>query len=359
MAGRKRSWTVRLPARAKTWTVRVWLPEEHRTVELSTGESDPDRAESRGAQLAAELLAGSKAPPAPRRSTCDGLSTAVVAVDWLAACKGRLGELTVGAYALAVKSHLGKAFPSLLDVGYDSVKGYIDQRLKEVQPPTVRHELSVLRLLCEWAVEQHKLSRPPQIPGMPKRASGTAYSKPRRAKPDENSPDEIRAFLDALPERSALGYWVRPRFELQYETGLRSSTLDKLEVPKHWRPGARELRLEKMVLKNRRAYTLPLTDRAVAILKRVAPKTGIVFGKHDLREFTEAAAEAALPEGKADRFAPIHLRSAFITHLLDQGAPLTVAQGAAGHARPSTTDRYSRTSERKVAEGLRKLGRRA
>ncbi len=280
-------------------------------------------------------------------------------MDWLAAVGGRLGELTVGGYALAVKSHLAKAFPSLLDVGYDSVRGYIDQRLKAVQPQTVRHELSVLRMLCEWAVEQHKLARPPQIPGIPKRAGGTAYAKPRRVKPDENSQEEIRAFLGSLPERSARGYWVRPRFEFQYEAGLRSSTVDKLSVPQHWRPGARELRLEKMVLKSRKPYVLPLTDRAVEILKRVAPKQGIVFGKHDLREFTEAAAEAALPAGKADRFAPIHLRSAFITHLLDQGAPLTVAQGAAGHARPSTTDRYSRTSERKVAEGLRKLGRRA
>jgi site-specific recombinase XerD len=336
--------------------VRVWLPAEGRTVELSTGERDAQRAEARGAQLAAELLSGKKAPPSPRRSACDRLSLGTVGANWLTAARGRLGDKTVAYYALLLDSHLSPAFPNLLDVTWESVRAYIDRRLSKVQAPTIRHELSVLRQCVEWAAEQRLIANPPNIPSVPKRAIGTDYHKRRRVKAEEYSPEEVHAFLEALPELSPEGFWVRARFEFQYETGLRSSTLDQLSVPEHWRRREAQLRLGKLVLKSRKAYVLPLTDRAREILERVAPREGLVFGAHDLRELVALAAEKSMPADKASRFAPIHLRSARASHLLDLGMPLSAVQGLLGHARASTTDRYLRTSQRATEEALRKFG---
>jgi len=357
MASRKRSWSLRLAPRAKTWSVRIWLPHEGRTIELSTGERDPEKAHLRGAQLAAEQLAGKAPPPSPRSSTCERMSIVDAGAKWLEASSGRIGERTVGAYAQVINSHLAKTFESLLDVSHNSVRGYIDARLRVVQTPSVRHELSVLRQLTLWAAEQGLISEPPNVPGVPRGALGTAFERRRRVKADEYSPDEIRAFIAALPEQSLDGVFVvRARLELQYETALRSSTLDRLSVPEHWRPGERQLRLARMVLKSRRAYTLPLTDRAVEILTSLRVTSGLVFGWHDYTEYVRAAAEQAMPQDKAEKFAQIHLRSARATHLLEMGVPLGVVQQMLGHNRATTTDRYVRTSVRATEQALRKFG---
>ena len=51
------------------------------------------------------------------------------------------------------------------------------------------------------------------------------------------------AILDRLPERSRAGHPVKAFATLAAELGIRRETMDKLEVPKHYEPGAEFLRV--------------------------------------------------------------------------------------------------------------------
>jgi len=78
---------------------------------------------------------------------------------------------------------------------------------------------------------------------------------------------------------------VRARCELLYETGLRPTTVDALSVPEHWEPGAKVLTITAAIDKEGYSREVPLTTRAMAILRRCAPDQGVVFGRHRYDHF--------------------------------------------------------------------------
>lgn len=349
-------WRVRRRPGQAVYKVVFWSPADRRQVELSTGETEPRRAAERAAQLFAEAQRSKRR--FGRGSSCVApLSTSEAGVTWLKSQIGLLDSKTLETYSIYLESHLAPAFPSLLDIAPLSVKEYSAERLKVVRAQTVRHELACLRCLVRWAVERRLLADEPLIPSLPRGAQGVQFATRRRAKPDELSRGEVEAFLAALPnETSRLGP-VRPRFVLEYEMALRPSTLDRLSVPEHWRPGQTWLVLDASALKTRRPSRKPLTERAIQALEMAYQGPGLLFGEHDYREVVEKAAKAALAPEKAALFAAAHLRSAAITHLLDAGAPLTAAQAFADHKHATTTDRYVRASEKSLLDELRRQGR--
>ena len=90
---------------------------------------------------------------------------------------------------------------------------------------------------------------------------------------------------------------------MQYETGLRLSTIDALEVPTHWHKGSRTLTLTDELDKSRWGRDLPLTDTAVAALESVCPpEGGLLLGGHDYRDHVAEAASMALPKAVAAKF---------------------------------------------------------
>jgi site-specific recombinase XerC len=149
---------------------------------------------------------------------------------------------------------------------------------------------------------------------------------------------------------------------VHYETGLRSSTLDRIRVPQHYVKGQRVLKLTPDVDKARFGREVPLTRRARRILDYLIGKLGPdfegpIFGTadgagHDYRKHIARAAFKILPREVAVSFCAAHLRSARITHLLESGANIVGVKHLVGHKHISTTDRYVRSGFRAATDAI-------
>ncbi len=335
-----------------TYTVRFRV--NGRRVERSTGTSDPSEA----AQIAARIFAH-EVQRAPRQVAAvrrgDGPPLDDLVARWIAADTSTVDALTAEMWI----SH-GRRFiehwATLADVTDATVLEFRGKRLENVTASTVRKELSSLRRFLAWAEMHEHLPRKVAVPSVPKRAIGTPHAKRRRVAAPNLSPAEVRALLDALPEwstsRKVDRFAVKARFEFAYATGLRPSTLDELSVPEHYERGAATLRLTRADDKGRWGRELPLSAEARAALDRVCPDAGRIFGEHDYRPAIRAAADAALPKAAAAVFTAAHLRSAMVTHALENGAPLPGVMFLVGHARAETTSRYLRPSFRSAEVAL-------
>jgi len=233
-----------------------------------------------------------------------------------------------------------------------SIAAYFRGRLREVTRKSVQNETSALRRFGMWALETGALDAPIVVPTIPKSALGKRFAVRRRVAAPELSADEIEALLAGLPERSeprirgAVGFPIKARFEVMFDTTLRPATLDKLSVPENWAPGETVLRLADDDDKEGNGREVPLTRRALAALKRVAPDAGPIFGKHKYAPYVEPVAAAVLPPGKAAVFTGQHVRSAAITRALERSANLAGVMHLAGHKHASTTSKYVRPSLR-------------
>lgn len=219
-----------------------------------------------------------------------------------------------------------------------------------------------LRWLGEWCADQGFLSRAPNIPKPRRGAVGTSYHVRRRGHAEECSREEIEAVIAALPEFSSskrvARFPVRARFVVAMETGLRPSTLEKLEAPRDYAAGSTVLRVRDDADKNHFGRDLPLTARARAALDSVCPSEGLIFGRHDFRDAIRAAATSALPTDRAAAFTPYCLRHARLTELAETGN-LVGAAYLSGHRQVTTINRYARPNRRAAEAVLRALDLRA
>lgn len=361
--GRKRTgggaWKLRRENEQQVWYVRFSAGGKKH--ERSTGTRDEAAANAEAARIVAAAHAGALATArqAPRAGAGKALGPLVVDwLDWLAATHARTTIKTWGGYAT---SHFVPYFGTVDKLTDDGCKAYQRHRLTQVEGVTVRKEQSALRSLIEYLVEARALARPVEVPKLPKRATGTTYARRTRRTAPSVTPAQTLALIRKLPEWSASRkvdrFPIRARFIVGYETGLRSSTLDRLTVPKNYRAGSSVLRLDKESVKERWARDVPLSRRARRVLDYLlrcyGPGfEGPLFGWHNYREHIAAAAREALPPEIAERFAGTHLRSAMLTHKLGAGASIPGVQFLVGHTLMSTTALYIKPDFEAALEAL-------
>jgi site-specific recombinase XerD len=258
-------------------------------------------------------------------------------------------------------------FTALERITHVALKEYMRARLGAVTRESVRKELFALSSFLQFCNETFDLPRV-EVPKLPKRALGTPFTKRRRKAASELAPEQVRALLRELPEWGSTNrldaeqYSIRARFLVHYETGLRSSTLDRIRVPQHYVKGQRVLKLTPDVDKARFGREVPLTRRARRILDYLIGKLGPdfegpIFGTadgagHDYRKHIARAAFKILPREVAVSFCAAHLRSARITHLLESGANIVGVKHLVGHKHISTTDRYVRSGFRAATDAI-------
>jgi site-specific recombinase XerD len=344
-------WRLRLPKGRLVYIVR--FTHNGVTVDRSTGQEDPRAAQQEAARIYADYVQREpERQRVPRGSDSAPLEELIAA--WLEQ-DATIDEDTVGTWTVYGRHWLDR-WSRLGEVTEASGERYRNERLRVVMATTVRKELSALRHFLKWAASQGHLRRKVEIPGVPEKATGTRYAVRRRQSAPELSPAEVRALLAALPEWSSSKrvpkFPIRARFVVAYETSLRPGALDRLSVPEHYTKGARRLRIAAEIDKSRYEREVPLSPKARAALRAVAPETGLIFGKHDYREHLEAAARKALPPETADRFCGAHFRSAFITHALEKTGNLAGVQHMAGHKQAKTTGGYARPSLRAAEDAL-------
>lgn len=340
-------WSIRLPADGrKIYVVR--FRHAGKRIVRSTGCADPGEASREGAKIYADTISGRRTA----RSVSTDLDVAVAAflVDFGMTSSPRWTAIV----ELYFMVHLLPFFESFDRFTPSAYVDYGRARLQKVSRPTVRKELSALRRFVAWCVE-HDLMLPP-VPALPKHGTpGVRAKNARKRKATIIEPGDAKRLLLAMPERSRrTGEWTRPLFTVLYETGLRSTTVLRLETPLHYTRGQGHLFITREIDKEGYERRLPLTPAARTALDRACPACpGRIFTakRSSLRHSFEAAKKIA---GLEDLDAsPYDLRHTRLTRLANTAnVPLAGVSYLAGHKHLSTTSLYVQASEGAAREAL-------
>jgi tyrosine recombinase XerC len=218
---------------------------------------------------------------------------------------------------------------------------------RALAPASVARKLAALRAFYAYLV------RTGVLPAHPLRGLGTP-KQPRRL-PTYLSVDETVALLSAPDPRTPQGLRDRAILEMLYSTGLRVSELVSLNLGDvSW--GEREVRVQGKGGKERVAIVGRPALRALhTYLREGRPRlagehtTSALFlnrlgGRLTDRSVRTIVSQHARIAGLDDDVTPHTLRHTFATHLLEGGADLRIVQELLGHARLTTTQRYTHVS---------------
>ena len=168
--------------------------------------------------------------------------------------------------------------------------------------------------------------------------------------------------LVEVPGDQPLAVRDRAILELLYATGVRCSELVGLDVPDIDQAS----RMVRVLGKGSKERIVPFGHAAQEALVRYLGVRPVLHARSDAL-FTNARGgrltdrsvrrlvarrvrQVALEQG----ISPHTLRHAFATHLLERGADLRSIQELLGHARLSTTQRYTHLNARQILESYRK-----
>ncbi len=173
------------------------------------------------------------------------------------------------------------------------------------------------------------------------------------------SVDEMFRVLDAVPGLSPLACRDRALLELLYSTGIRVSELAALD----WGDVDRRAEVVRVLGKGRKERIVPVGATALTALedyRRRWPASlrrdaDAVFlngrgTRLTVRSIARIVARHTVRAETRMRASPHAFRHSFATHLLNAGADLRAIQELLGHARLSTTQRYTHVDFARLAE---------
>lgn len=219
-------------------------------------------------------------------------------------------------------------------------------------PSTVGRRLSAARAFFAWARKREL------VPANP--AAEVRQPKRPDQLPERLDVDEISAVLEAPPADRLAGLRDRALLELLYGAGLRVSEIVSLDLD----DVDLRTRSVRVVGKGRVERVVPFGSKACRQLKAYLQAARELRERRDeaalflnlrgsrltdrsVRRILNAAVErAALLRGVH----PHVLRHSFATHLLESGMDLRAIQELLGHARLTTTQRYTQVSLQHVLE---------
>lgn len=359
MGSKPQGW--RLVPRGKFFHVR--FRHEGRRHFVSTGTTDPRRAEIEAARIYADTISGRRGSAVASKISNAPLDVAIA--KWLATLEGILDDTTLKTYQTTYVARWLDRWERVDQIADDArIADFVRERLRVTLKKTVRKELSALFGFFGYCIEIGLLQNMPARPHIRKTVLGVRSGRQREKAPDV-SPGEVEAALAVLPEwsrvRNGKRFPVRARFVFGYETGLRPGALNEIAwgdvLPSPDAPEA--LRIRPQVDKARFGRDVPLSPRARAVLLELraalaaagaTPEASepIFGGPHDFRAALRAGARAA----KLDGLAAYDLRHARATHLVEAGAPLAAVAFIHGHRQLTTTDRYAKGTERAASAAL-------
>ncbi len=217
---------------------------------------------------------------------------------------------------------------------------------EKLSPVSMRRKLSALRAFFRFLVREGKVpANPARLARMPKAG---------KKLPDVPSAERVNALVDGVAARDLeRPYPARDLaiFELLYGCGLRVSELCGLDVNDLDR-SERWLRVRG---KGRKERQVPYAGKAAEALERYLPERRAKPGERALFvNFRGARLSCRGVHGIVKFYSiyvsgdpalhPHSFRHAYATHLLADGADLRSIQELLGHARLSTTQKYTQVS---------------
>jgi integrase/recombinase XerC len=181
-------------------------------------------------------------------------------------------------------------------------------------------------------------------------AAQLAGPKRERHLPPHLSVDEMFRVLDGVAGASPAARRDRAILELLYSSGLRVSELTALD----WRDLDRRAEVVRVLGKGRKERIVPVGATALAALDDYRQRwpasarrdAAAVFlnargTRLSARSVARIVTRHTTAAGTRMRASPHAFRHSFATHLLNGGADLRAIQELLGHARLSTTQRYT------------------
>jgi integrase/recombinase XerC len=243
--------------------------------------------------------------------------------------------------------------PDWAEVGPLKIRTYLAHlRQTGVQKSSMARKLAVIRTFFKF------LQREGQLKNNPARLVATPKQEHRL--PAFLAVDDASALMEAFSVDEKTGARNRAILETFYSTGIRLSELVALNVNDLY-PLEGLIRVQG---KGRKERIVPIGSKALVAVESylaVVPfrqyheeRRPLFLNRFGKRLTTRTVARIVGRAGsrlpKAPRVTPHALRHSFATHLLDGGADLRAIQELLGHARLSTTQRYTHVTTDKLIE---------
>lgn len=242
------------------------------------------------------------------------------------------------------------------DVDHVMIRAFLSELYeKGLSKPSVARALAAVRSIYKWLALEGKVKQNPAAlvssPKLPKRLPRVPSIEEMNTVFDTSMPEQA-----SFPEREAL------IFELLYGSGVRNSELVGMNLE--------DVRLrEEAILvrgKGKKERFVPVSETAADALKQYLPKrnelvtrfkrphAALLVNQRGERLTTRSVGrivkQIAVAKGLPADIHPHTLRHAFGTHMLAEGADLRAIQELLGHARLSTTQRYTHLSTRQIVD---------
>ena len=259
----------------------------------------------------------------------------------------------------------------LADLDHRAIRAFLGERYArgDTGASTARR-LAAIRSFGRYLVRAGHVE---QDPGAPLQAPRVERKMPAHL--DEAA---MRQLLDAPDEATPLGRRDRAILELFYATGLRLSELVSLDLE--------QINLSSRLLRVRgkggKERMLPFNRSAAAAVKHYLPdRRELLAGPAHPHARPATAPDALFLNYRGGRLSarsvdrlvrryvaassvksgisPHALRHSFATHLLERGADLRAIQELLGHARISTTQRYTHVNAAQLTRQYKKFHPRA
>jgi integrase/recombinase XerC len=237
--------------------------------------------------------------------------------------------------------------PPLVDIDLLSLREWLAHLYgRDQKPATIRRKLASLRSLFRFLSREHRIERDParllRLPRMPKTLPDVPNTEVTNALVDGTSREDLER---PFPARDRL------LLELLYGCGLRISEAVGLNFEDFDR-GERWVRVRG---KGRKERQVPYGSKAAEALDlyieaRISERRPqALFLNHRGNRLTDRGARSivkfyATYVAADSSIHPHTLRHAFATDLLSHGADLRAIQELLGHARLSTTQKYTQVS---------------
>jgi integrase/recombinase XerC len=228
---------------------------------------------------------------------------------------------------------------------------------KGMAKSSVARKLASLRAFFRFLLRRGKIASNP--------AQRVASPKLPRTLSSFLSVDEVTALLESAEALTGRGLRDRSILEVFYGGGIRLSELVGLDLG--------DLDLEAGLIrvrgKGRKERIVPIGSYAMSALRsylgkreellpsaaKGGPEPPALFlnrwgGRLSGRSVSQVVLKYVRKSGISHRITPHGLRHSFATHLLDGGADLRAIQELLGHARLSTTQRYTHLSMDRIME---------
>jgi integrase/recombinase XerC len=237
-----------------------------------------------------------------------------------------------------------------------TIRGFLSHLYeKDLDKASVARALAAVRSFYRWLAQEGVVEQNP----------AAVVSTPKLAKKLPRVPtiEEINTVLDGkMPEVASFPERDRIMFELLYGCGIRNSELIGINLD--------DIRLSSEAIlirgKGKKERYVPFGDSVKAALAGYLPvrqqmlaerkksTTALLInqrgGHLTTRSVGRIIKKIAVAKGLSPDVHPHTLRHAFGTHMLEEGADLRSIQEMLGHARLSTTQRYTQLSMKHVLE---------